>query len=50
MNELIENLDNINELTSDELSEMNFYETALYIQTLNKVEKLYDEISGDNYE
>ena len=50
MNEIIDNLNNIKELTNEELDEMNFYEKALYIQTLNEIEKLYDEVGGDDNE
>lgn len=50
MNEVMDNFNNVQEITDEELNEMNFYETALYIQTLNKIEKLYDEVNGDNNE
>jgi len=45
-----DNINNIKELTKENLKEMNFYETALYIQTLNNIEQLYDEMCGDDNE
>lgn len=44
------NFNNIDEMSNDELKDMDFYETALYIQTLNKIEKLHDEVCGDDNE
>ena len=42
--------DCIKETSTDELRQMDFYETALYIQTLNNIEKLNEELLGDNNE
>lgn len=39
-------LSNIDLLEEKDLEKMNFYETALYIQTLNEIESLVNE-EGD---
>ena len=45
--ELLKKFDNIETIDDNDLKEMDFYEVASYLQTLNQVENLYDEIKGD---
>ena len=44
------NLNDIEEISRQDLEKMDFYETALYIQTLNQVEENYDKLEGVNNE
>lgn len=50
LDELKKNLDNIEEISDEDLKKMDFYETALYVQTLNQMEEIYDELGGDDDE
>lgn len=45
-----DNFNNIDEISNEDLNKMDFYEKALYIQTLNKIEELHDEMCGDDNE
>lgn len=45
INKLLENIDNIPMLDDKDLKEMDFYELAYYVQSLNQLEDIVDDES-----